>query len=115
MKAICTATFAIVFVSSAWAGETSTTVCKPNPGGGSTCTTSSRESLPATPRQLSPAEERQQRDARDASIRKWEAYCRPTRRIDKEGVTRLQYAQEGCEFGRSEADEVLADATRSVN
>jgi hypothetical protein len=118
MKAICTATFAIVFMSSAWAGDTSSsTVCKPDyTGGGTTCTTTSRESAPATPpRQLSPAEERQQREAKDASIRKWEAYCRPTRRVDKEGVTRLQYAHEGCEFGRSEADEVVADATRSVN
>jgi hypothetical protein len=113
MKAICTATFAIVCVSSAWAGD-STTVCKPNIGGGSTCTT--RESMPAQPpRQLSQAEERQQREERDASIRKWEAYCKPTRRVDKEGVIRLQYAHEGCEFGRSEADEVVAEATRSVN
>jgi hypothetical protein len=115
MKAICTAIVAIVFVSSAWAGETSTTVCKPNPGGGSTCTTSSRDNLPAIPRQLSPAEARQLREDREASISKWEAYCKPTRRIDKEGIARLQYAHEGCEVGRSEPDEVVANATKPAN
>jgi hypothetical protein len=40
--------------------------------------------------------------ARRASIEKWEAFCKPRRTYDDEGVTRLVYARKGCEFGRSE-------------
>jgi hypothetical protein len=40
--------------------------------------------------------------AKRASIEKWEAYCKPKRTYDDEGVTRLVYARKGCEFGRSE-------------
>ena len=39
---------------------------------------------------------------RRASIEKWEAFCKPTRTYDKEGVVRLVYARKGCELGRSE-------------
>jgi hypothetical protein len=35
-------------------------------------------------------------------IKKWEAFCKPTRTYDSEGVVRLAYARKGCEFGRSE-------------
>ena len=52
------------------------------------------------PRDL--AQEREDEKARRASIEKWEAFCKPTRSIDSEGVGRLVYAQKGCEFGRSE-------------
>src|SRR6201989_1052591 len=37
-----------------------------------------------------------------ARIEKWEAYCKPKRTFDSEGVVRLVYARKGCEFGRSE-------------
>ena len=40
--------------------------------------------------------------ARRVSIEKWEAFCKPTRTVDSEGVGRLVYAKKGCEFGRSE-------------
>jgi len=40
--------------------------------------------------------------ARRASIEKWEAFCKPKRTYDDEGVVRLLYARKGCEFGRSE-------------
>jgi hypothetical protein len=40
--------------------------------------------------------------ARRASIEKWEAFCKPRRTYDDEGVVRLVYARKGCEFGRSE-------------
>ena len=33
---------------------------------------------------------------------KWVAFCKPEKRIDSLGITRLSYAHEGCGFGRSE-------------
>ena len=48
------------------------------------------------------AQEREDERARRASIEKWEAYCKPRRTYDDEGVVRLVYARKGCEFGRSE-------------
>jgi hypothetical protein len=64
---------------------------------GRMCTTSYRE---APARDL--AQEQEDEKARRASIEKWEAFCKPTRKIDNEGVGRLVYAQKGCEFGRTE-------------
>ena len=64
---------------------------------GRMCTTSYRD---APPRSL--AQEQEDEKARRASIEKWEAYCKPTRTFDHEGVGRLVYAKRGCEFGRSE-------------
>jgi hypothetical protein len=64
---------------------------------GSVCTTSF---LDDPPRSL--AQEQEDERARRASIEKWEAYCKPTRTYDNEGVVRLVYAKKGCEFGRSE-------------
>lgn len=32
---------------------------------------------------------------------KWVAFCKPVGHLDKYGVTRLTYAHEGCEFGRT--------------
>jgi hypothetical protein len=40
--------------------------------------------------------------AKQQSIQKWEAFCKPTRTYDSFGVVRLVYARSGCEFGRSE-------------
>ena len=64
---------------------------------GRMCTTSYRE---APARNL--AQEQEDEKARRASIEKWEAFCKPTRSIDSEGVGRLAYAHKGCEFGRTE-------------
>ena len=64
---------------------------------GRMCTTSYRE---APARNL--AQEQEDEKARRASIEKWEAFCKPTRTYDNEGVGRLAYAKKGCEFGRSE-------------
>ncbi|WP_156435142.1 hypothetical protein [Bradyrhizobium lablabi] len=49
-----------------------------------------------------PAQELEDEKARRASIEKWEAFCKPKRTYDNEGVVRLVYARKGCEFGRSE-------------
>jgi hypothetical protein len=35
----------------------------------------------------------------------WEAFCKPTFRTDKLGVTRYVYAREGCEYGRTDGAE----------
>jgi hypothetical protein len=64
---------------------------------GKMCTTSYRE---APARNL--AQEQEDEKTRRASIEKWEAFCKPTRTYDNEGVGRLAYANKGCEFGRSE-------------
>jgi hypothetical protein len=40
--------------------------------------------------------------AKQERIKKWEAFCKPARTYDNEGVIRLVYAKKGCEFGRSE-------------
>ena len=64
---------------------------------GRVCTTTY---LDDPPRDL--AQEKEDEKARRASIEKWEAFCKPQRTYDKEGVVRLVYAKKGCEFGRSE-------------
>lgn len=64
---------------------------------GSVCTTSYLDDPVRNP-----AQEQEDEKARRASIEKWEAFCKPTRTYDKEGVVRLVYARKGCEFGRSE-------------
>ena len=48
------------------------------------------------------AQEAEDNKARQESIKKWEAFCKPTRTYDNLGVVRLVYAKTGCEFGRTE-------------
>ena len=48
------------------------------------------------------AQEAEDEAAKQERIKKWEAFCKPTRTYDNEGVIRLVYAKKGCEFGRSE-------------
>lgn len=48
------------------------------------------------------AQEAEDEAAKQERIKKWEAFCKPTRTYDNEGVVRLIYAKKGCEFGRSE-------------
>mgnify|MGYP006951236274 CR=1 FL=1 len=48
------------------------------------------------------AQDQEDEKARRASIEKWEAFCKPKRTYDAEGVVRLSYARTGCELGRSE-------------
>jgi hypothetical protein len=48
------------------------------------------------------AQEAEDRRIKEAGIRKWEAFCKPTRTYDSLGMVRLVYARQGCEFGRSE-------------
>jgi hypothetical protein len=48
------------------------------------------------------AQEAADEKARQERVRKWEAFCKPTRIYDNLGVARLTYTKAGCEFGRSE-------------
>jgi hypothetical protein len=48
------------------------------------------------------AQEAEDEAAKRDRIKKWEAFCKPARTYDSEGVIRLVYARKGCEFGRSE-------------
>jgi hypothetical protein len=49
-----------------------------------------------------PAQEAEDHKAKQEGIKKWEAFCQPTRTHDEFGVVRLAYARNGCEFGISE-------------
>ena len=64
---------------------------------GRVCTTSYLDDPPRNS-----AQEQEDERAKRASIEKWEAFCKPARTYDREGVVRLVYAKKGCEFGRSE-------------
>jgi hypothetical protein len=74
-----------------------------------TTTTGSGSGAAASQRQLSLAEERQLQEAKEARIRKWEEYCKPTGYIDDMGITRMRYAHPGCDLGRS-SDGSMAQA-----
>lgn len=62
---------------------------------GTTCT---RNVTPAPPQPMTRAEI----EVKDAEIAKWEAFCKPTKATDRDGITRLSYAEKGCEFGRTQ-------------
>ena len=57
--------------------------------------------MPVRQHHQSFAEERQYREAKEARIRKWEEFCKPTGFVDDMGITRLRYAHAGCDLGRS--------------
>jgi hypothetical protein len=84
--------------------STSSRTCRSSAYGPSTCTTTTTTgngSEPTSQRQLSIAEEKQLQEAKEARIRKWEEFCKPTGYIDDMGITRVRYAHAGCDLGRS--------------
>ena len=88
---------------SAVAAETTVTTTSTNCRG-SVCTetrTVSSGSEPANQKQMSIVEERLYREQKEARIRKWEEFCKPTGFIDDMGITRLRYAHAGCDLGRN--------------
>jgi hypothetical protein len=110
-------TAAVLISATAGAGTTvttSSTQCKPSAYGPPTCTTTTTKNDDAdqggnsTPRQKSAADARKEQQEADARDRRWEAFCKPTGVVDKFGVTRLQYAHQGCEFGISQDIESFA-------
>jgi hypothetical protein len=101
---------AILISETAGAGTTvttSSTNCRRSAYGPATCTTTTTKNDDAdqansTPKEKSAAQARREQQEADARDRQWEAYCKPTGVVDKFGITRLQYAHQGCEFGISE-------------
>jgi hypothetical protein len=84
--------------------STTSTNCRSSAYGPSTCTetrTTSNGSEPANQKQMSIQEERLYRAEKEARIRKWEEFCKPSGFIDDMGITRLRYAHAGCDLGRS--------------
>lgn len=97
-------------VLTSWSAVAETTVsttsrsCKSSAYGPSTCTTTTTTlngSEPTNQKQPSIVEERLYREAKEARIRKWEEFCKPTGFVDDMGITRLRYAHAGCDLGRN--------------
>jgi hypothetical protein len=103
--------YAIAMLSTfliSWSAGAETTIrstsCRNSAYGPSTCTTVTKtlnDSEPTTQNQMSQAEERKYQEQKEARIRKWEEFCKPTGVTDNMGITRLRYAHEGCDLGRS--------------
>src|SRR3954454_6837043 len=74
-----------------------TTTCTYSKFYGRTCKTSVTADQPRDY-----AQEAADEAAKQERIKKWESFCKPARTYDSEGVIRLVYARQGCEFGRSE-------------
>jgi hypothetical protein len=85
--------------SSAQAWEVRTSCAHSGFYGSTSCRTVGIEDQPQIRDEAREAEDYR---ARQESIKKWEAFCKPTRSYDNFGVVRLVYARSGCEFGRSE-------------
>jgi hypothetical protein len=93
-----------------WSAVAETTVtttsrsCRSSAYGPSTCTTTTTTgngSEGAAQKQMSIVEERLYKEAKEARIRRWEEFCKPTGFVDDMGITRLRYAHAGCDLGRS--------------
>jgi hypothetical protein len=103
--------YAIAMLSTvliSWSASAETTVtsrsCRASTYGPSTCTTVTKtldDSEPTNQKKMSQAEERRYQEEKDARIRKWEEFCKPTGVTDNMGITRLRYAHEGCDLGRN--------------
>ena len=99
MKTVHVAFVLALISSSAQAWELRTTCASSRFYGTSSCRTLG---IPDPVETRDYAQEAEDRKARLEGIRKWEAFCKPTRRHDDLGVVRLSYARNGCEFGVSE-------------
>jgi hypothetical protein len=108
MKSLYALAFSTAVLMS-WSAIAETTVqttsrnCRSSAYGPSTCTTTttSNGSEPASQKQMGAAEDPLYREEKEARIRKWEEFCKPTGFIDDMGITRLRYAHAGCDLGRS--------------
>lgn len=98
MKKFVLAALAVLSTTAAYAGDFDVSRhCTFSKFYGVNCTTSYRE-----PVQVDPVQARIDEEEKQKSIAKWEAFCKPQKQYDSEGVARLVYAAKGCEFGRSE-------------
>jgi hypothetical protein len=90
--------------------ETRTSVCQGS-GNGSTCTTTTKTNDGEDTRSQSKRNAKQDREdaaAAEARDQKWLEFCKPYPRIDNFNVTRMQYAQPGCDLGRTGENEKVA-------
>jgi len=106
-----------VAVLTSWSALAETAVsttarsCKSSAYGGSVCTettVNSKGAEPASEKPLSAAEQQLIREEKEARIRKWEAFCKPSGFVDDMGITRLRYAHPGCDLGRNGEGSSLA-------
>jgi hypothetical protein len=91
--------------------STTSTSCRRSAYGPVQCTTTTSTtggSAVSNQKQMSQAEERKYIEEKEARIRKWEEFCKPTSVVDNMGITRLQYAREGRDLGRN-GDDALAE------
>lgn len=111
MKAVYTTLIlSVALGSNAWAGDfDSTSKCGQDYFGRYSCnSTSTFKSGGGDRTQGEPIGKEQVRRLKEEEkerFEKWEQYCKPVGRVDKMGVTRLQYAHEGCDLGRTGDDE----------
>ena len=100
MKPTLYVMFALALLSSsAQAWEVRTNCAHSRFYGATSCRTVGIEDQPQVRDEAQEAEDYR---AKQESIKKWEAYCKPSRSYDNFGMVRLVYAKRGCEFGRSE-------------
>ena len=99
-----------VAVLTSWSAVAETSVsttsrsCKSGAYGASVCTettVNSKAPEPASEKPLSAAEQKLIQEEKEARIRKWEAFCKPSGFVDDMGITRLRYAHPGCDLGRN--------------
>jgi hypothetical protein len=116
MKPLCALAISVAVLTS-WSAVAETTVtttsrnCRSSAYGPSTCTTTTTTgngAEPAAQKQMSIVEERLYREAKEARIRKWEEFCKPTGFVDDMGITRLRYAHTGCDLGRNDDSGAVA-------
>jgi hypothetical protein len=104
MKPLYALAFSAAILTS-WSAVAETTVTTTSTNcRGTVCTetrTVSNGSEPTNQKQMSIAEERLYRAEKEARIRKWEEFCKPTGFVDDMGITRLRYAHAGCDLGRN--------------
>ena len=85
--------------SAAQAWEVRTSCAHSRYYGSTSCRTVGIEDQPQT---RDTAQEAEDLKLKQEGIKKWEAFCKPTRTHDELGMVRLVYARNGCEFGRTE-------------
>ena len=109
MKPLYALAFSAAVLTS-WSAVAETTVsttsrsCRSSAYGPSSCTTTtttSNGSEPASQKPPGAVEDRLSREEKEARIRRWEEFCKPTGFVDDMGITRLRYAHAGCDLGRS--------------
>jgi len=85
--------------SAAQAWEVRTSCAQSRYYGSTSCRTVGIEDQPQT---RDTAQEAEDLKLKQEGIKKWEAFCKPTRTHDELGMVRLVYARSGCEFGRTD-------------